>query len=165
MPMRFHSGCCLFALCILATACRSQEPDLQKHSLQEHSLREFMDVREIKAVEAHNYSGHHWLTAAEMHDFKKRFGTMHYLPGGSGQVKSVDMGTTVFVLHTHGRAYRLIGHPLRPYLGVPGKLVTQNWSELAVEDQKGETLLLFEFTQPTNLNNYRKGPTMTSRRK
>ena len=73
------------------------------------------------------------------------------------------MGTTVFVLHTHGRTYHLIGHPLNPYLGVPNKLVTQNRSELVTEDQNEDALLLFDFDRPTNLNNYRKGPSIPNR--
>ncbi|RSK43534.1 hypothetical protein [Hymenobacter perfusus] len=142
-------------MCILATACGSQKQDLQ-----EHRLREFVDVRSIESVEAHNYSGHHWLTAAELQDFKSRLGSMQYAPGGSGQVKSVDMGTTVFVLHTHGHAYQLIGRPTSQYLGVPNKLVTQTRDGLAAEDQQADALLLFKFARPTNLNNYRKGPSI-----
>ena len=160
MLVRPYSILCLLILWALATACRPQEQDPQ-----ERSLREFVDVQAIESVEAYNYSGNHWLTAVELKDFKSQFGAMHYAPGGSGQVKSVDMGTTGFVLHARGHMYHLTGSPTSQYLGVPDDLATMNRDELADDDQKPEALLLFKFSRPTNLNNYRKGPKIAERRK
>ncbi|MDU0372745.1 hypothetical protein ACFPAF_20265 [Hymenobacter endophyticus] len=156
--MRFCLNYYPLILVILAVACRSKE-----QKLQEHRLREFVDVQAIKSVGAHNYSGHHWLTTAELQDFKKRFGAMHYLPGGSAQVKSVNMGSSIFVLHIGKSTYPIIESPTDQYLGVPNKLVSQNRNRLAEEDQNEPILLLFKFARPANLNNYRKGPGIPNR--
>ena len=152
MRIRYYLARYLPTAFVTVAACQPQQ--------REHQLREFVAVQTIESVEAHNYSGHHWLTAAELKDFKSRFGAMRYGPGGSGQVKSVDMGITVFVLHSRGRTYQLVGRPNSQYIGVPNNLVILNQDKLSAEDQVTGGLLLFKFSRPTNINNYYKGRTI-----
>ncbi|RTQ52246.1 hypothetical protein EJV47_04260 [Hymenobacter gummosus] len=147
---------CLLSALVVAAACQSKKQ-------QAHTLQEFVRVQEIESVEAYNYSGQHWLSAAELQDFKSRFGAMRYEPGGGRQLKSVDMGTTVFVLHSRGQTHHLIGSPTSQYLGIPRALATQNREELSDEDQHTQDVLLFEFSRPTNINNYRHGPKIPKR--
>jgi hypothetical protein len=151
MRSRYRFGRLGFAALAVSTACQPQE----------HRLREFVDVGAIDSVEAHNNSGAHWLTAAELADFKTRFGAMHYRPGGGNSLK---MGATRFVLHARGQAYHLSGSTHGQHLEAPNGLASQNRSALTEREQNPHQPLLFQFDRPTNLDNYRRGPKVVERR-
>jgi hypothetical protein len=129
-------------LCLLGLSGCSARPD--------HRFRDLVDVEGIESVTVHNNAGQHRLNPAELRRFKNTLGRMRFCPEAS-----LKMGAIGLTLVLRGHAYYIAGRTRGEYVEVPRELVSQHREALGDPNDRHGHGLLFKFTEPVNLDNYR----------
>jgi hypothetical protein len=116
----------------------------------DYRFKDLVAVEAIESVTMRNNAGTYRLNAAELSRFKQTLSQMQFCP--DVRLKMAAIG---FTLVLRGHAYSIAGRTHEQYVEVPWALVSKHREALGSPSDRHGHGLIFKFTEPVNLDNYR----------
>jgi hypothetical protein len=116
----------------------------------DYRFKDFVAVELIESVTVRNNAGMYRLNPAELSRFNQTLSRMQLCPDAS-----LKMGTIGFTLVLRGHAYYIAGRTLGEHVEVPWELLSKHREALGDPSTSPGHGLIFKFTEPVKLDNYR----------